>query len=140
MSSETTIHMPYAQFQKMERELESMRRQLADAQQAALPAQVGNAGMAWRDAFLLHAMPIVQYAIATFEPMAHRGFPHEALSHLAVDLSSLPGVPSELSEISTDLRMVARDAKKWEDARAEGREQELLREMNARHMGVHDVE
>lgn len=89
----------------------------------------------YRDAFLA-TFPIVQYALGHLDAMTFRGFPYLRLVELSLLLKTTPFLPPEIAELSNDFRLLAKEYKKWEDARAKGVEQQLLAEENARQQGV----
>lgn len=83
-------------------------------------------------ATLQHAVTVVQFAVANLHPLTVRGWPYVALLRLAQQIQA--GIPGNLHEFPPELasafRRLGHEAEKWEEARAEGREQELLREEN----------
>jgi hypothetical protein len=113
------------------------------AQVAALTDAVEQARLGAEDsetrqllAAFLVAMEIVGFSLATFTPLTVRAFPYAALRSLAKLLPDLPGVPLGLRETWKDLLMSADEYESWEKTRAEGKEQERLREDNlARSVG-----
>ena len=76
-------------------------------------------------------MEIVQFAVGNLHPLTVRGWPYSALYRLAFAIRE--GLPS--CSYSTDLahtfERFGEECRKWEEARAEGREKELLAEENA---------
>lgn len=83
---------------------------------------------------LRSALCVIQFSVANLHPLTVRGWPHEDLADLAERLSGfLPGKSDRHfpPELASTLAEFARLAKKWEDARARGEEQELLAEENA---------
>lgn len=92
-------------------------------------------GRAYFNAFH-DAMKIAQFVIGNLEPRTVRGWPYERVYKVAQVIRALPGVDPDLIDIATDLRMFADEAKRWEDARAKGIEQELHAEETAARGGV----
>lgn len=136
--SNATVTIPYENLRAMEEQIKLLQEQRAEAEQKLQDAQldVGDGSIRrYRDAFFV-AFAIVQYAIGHLEPMSFRGWPYPRLFQLSTLLKELPYLPTEMSEVATDIAMFAKECKKWEDARAKGSEQQLLAEDNARHNGV----
>lgn len=133
-----TVQLPYKQVREMEETIKELTEKLAAAelrvQEATLGAGDGSAGK-FRDAFFV-AFAIVQYSIGHLDPMTFRGWPYPRLFQLSALLKELPYLPDEMREMSSDLALLAKECKKWEDARKEGREKEMLAEENARRAGV----
>jgi hypothetical protein len=109
----------------LERELAELRQKLEDAR---LSASDDHRNL--HEAFL-SSFAVTQFAVATMSPLTVRGWPYAELMKIADLLGELPGV-THLSDLAQTLRHFAQEAKRWEDARAEGREQELLAEENER--------
>jgi hypothetical protein len=71
--------------------------------------------------------------MASYEPRMYPGWPHADLHALANLLPDLPGVPQPLREQSNDLKLFARNAEEWEEARRTGSQEARLLEENATH-------
>jgi hypothetical protein len=79
-----------------------------------------------------YALEVVQFAVANLHPLTVRGWPYLALRALARLSPDLPGVDTSFRQVARgDWEILTREMEKWEKARAEGREQELLAEENA---------
>jgi hypothetical protein len=79
-----------------------------------------------------HALKVIQFAIANLHPLTVRGWPYEDLRALGNLAPDLPGVDESFRQVAkTDWGLLTKEMEKWERARAEGREQELLAEENA---------
>jgi hypothetical protein len=81
---------------------------------------------------LQHALKVVCFAVANLHPLTVRGWPYEALRALGQLAPHLPGVDESFRQVAFgDWTILTREMEKWEKARAEGREQELLAEENS---------
>lgn len=111
---------------ELEARLERMAIDLNDARLGGADGDVGRLAEA-----LSHALPIVQFAVASYTPRMYPGWPHADLEALAKLLPELPGIDPMLQEIGLDLQIFARDAGEWEKARAEGTHIAKFHEENA---------
>ena len=113
----------------------ALEREVASLRESADVSRLGDeqAVLALHEAFLA-STEIVTFAIANLDPLAFRGWPHVALRAYAEALAIIPALPQGLREISADLVMFSETARKWEDARARGVEQQLLAEEDRREV------
>jgi hypothetical protein len=140
--SQAEIRMPVSEWQdlhdakqKLEGELASTLHFLDDAR---LDKGTGDA-RALADA-IITLLPVIRFAIAHLEPRMFRGWPHAELRAFVELLPDLPGLPMDLRETANDWKLFCEEAKRWEDARAEGKQFEILAEENAvRGMSIPDA-
>lgn len=79
-----------------------------------------------------HALEIVRFAVGNLHPLTVRGWPYLHLRALGEVSPDLPGVDPSFRDVARgDWRILTKEMEKWEKARAEGREKELLAEENA---------
>ncbi len=136
-TKDATVTVKYEVLRDMEQQIARYESdaKLVDArlQEATLKGE--HAAEQYRTAFLA-AFTIVQYSLGHLDAMTFRGFPYEKLTELSALMQSTPFLPEEIAELSSDFRILAKEYKKWEDARAKGIEQQLLAEENAKQQGV----
>jgi hypothetical protein len=127
-----SITIPYMEWEevrsaraKVEEELAEVKAKLQEARLGGNDADTRRLAEALENLY-----PVVQFAMANLDPIATRGWPHEALAQFAKLLPDLPISPF-IRESTNDLRMFARNASEWEQARKEGTAEEKLREENA---------
>lgn len=135
-----TITISLEDFEAQKKKREALEKELAEAKAELEMARLGDGAddRARLAAALGEALVIVQFAIAHLHPLTVRGWPYEALQRLGSRLDrDCPGVPETFRECAkADWGLFAAEAERWERARAEGREQELLAEENdARRIG-----
>lgn len=134
MNAQVTI--AYSDLETLKRRAESAEAEVARLKAEVDQARLGDDGADARrlaHAFDL-ALEVVQFAITNLHPMTVRGWPYEALRALGELSPDLPGVNASFREVARgDWRLLTKEMEKWEKARAEGREQELLAEENAAH-------
>jgi hypothetical protein len=131
------VSVKYEELRAMEDQIAKLQADAAlvdqRIQEATLKGE--HAAEQYRNAFLA-AFVIVQYALGHLDAMTFRGFPFQKLLDLAELLRTTPFLPPQIAELSGDLKLLSKEYRKWEDARAKGTEQQLLSEENARHHGV----
>jgi hypothetical protein len=129
-----SVTIDFADLEGIKKRAETAEAEVARLKGEVDQARLGDGGSDARrlaTAFDL-ALEVVQFAIANLHPMAVRGWPYEALRALGELAPHLPGVNTSFREVATgDWRLLTKEMEKWEKARAEGREQELLAEENA---------
>lgn len=137
------ISLPAVRWMRMRENLAKAHATIADlearlrrAELADLPADVAKERGLERAQILGEALEsaitIVGFAVGNLHPLTVRGWPWHRLDHLAQMV--LGGrMPTEVIEhgLAMTWETFAREARKWEEARAEGREQQLLAEENA---------
>lgn len=136
--NDATVTVPYQSLRALEEQNKAMKADQEKHEEQLKEALLrggDGAAKAYREAFFV-VFRIVQYSLAHLDPMTFRGWPYKDVFALSALLKTLPYLPAEISEIATDLGILAKEGKKWEDARAAGAEQLLLVEENARHSGV----
>ncbi len=150
--SHAEIRMPVLEWQQLQDAKQKLEGDLAAAMKllddARLDKGTGDARNLAEAVNVL--LPVVQFAIAHLEPRMFRGWPHEELRAFAELLPDLPGLPTDLRQTANDWKLFCDEAKRWEDARAEGKQHEMLAEENATrsmdvsqahgHMGAHILE
>ena len=129
----TEVTMSLADWQDKQARVAALEAELADTRRALDEARLGDGEADARRlaTALCHALEIVTFAIASYEPRMYPGWPHEALSAFAKLLPDLPGVPTALREQANDLSIFCRSAAEWEAARADGTQELKLLEENA---------
>jgi hypothetical protein len=131
--SHAEIKMPLSEYDAMRRKVEKLESELRDAHSQYAEARLGDADSEvrrYRDAFEA-AMRVARFGIGNLNPLTVRGWPYQALFTLAEHLDKLPGLSAFEREGAGEIRLFANECKRWEDARAQGREQELLAGENA---------
>jgi hypothetical protein len=141
--SDTTVRMPAARWMGLKQtladrdaEIVRLRAALREAQLADVPPElaerIGLAKTKGLGEALDAAITIVGFAVGNLHPLTVRGWPWHKLDRLAQ-----MGLGGELaagvleSGVAMTWDSFAREARKWEEARAQGREQALLAEENA---------
>lgn len=137
------ISMPAVRWMRMRENLAKAHATIADlearlrrAELADVPADVAAERGLERAKLLGEALEaaivIVGFAVGNLHPLTVRGWPWHRLDHLAQMVIS-GRLPAEVIErgLAMTWETFAREARKWEEARAEGREQQLLAEENA---------
>lgn len=134
---DATVTVKYEDLRAMEEQLATYKRDQEKFDELLQEATLKGAHAAdqFRTAFLT-AFAIVQYSLGHLDAMTFRGFPYQRLAELSEMMKTLPFLPPEIAELSSDFRLLTKEYKKWEDARAAGIEQQLLAEENAKHQGV----
>lgn len=118
----TTITMTLAEWQERQTRIEELEAELQTLRATREDDRLGAADGAARrlaEAFA-HAIPIVQFAVASYTPRMYPGWPHAAVDALARMLPDLPGVDPMFREVAGDLRLFARQCEEWETARQDG--------------------
>lgn len=132
MDAQVTIAL--SDLEGIKKRAEAAEAEVARLKTAVDQARLGDDGADARRlarAFDL-ALEVVQFAITNLHPMTVRGWPYKALRELGELAPDLPGVNASFREVARgDWRLLTKEMEKWETARAEGREQELLAEENA---------
>lgn len=131
--SEATVTMKYGEVNKLQTDIREAHSRIAELEQQVVDAKLGDhSSLAneYLEAFQ-EAMPIVRFAVGNLHPLTARGWPFQNLFNVADKLRDLPGISSTEKETAGDLRNFAEDAKRWEKARDEGREQELFQQENS---------
>lgn len=120
-------------------EYNKLRNRIAEleANELELKRQVEDARLGEHDseARMMHqlfgqAFTIVKFAVANLPVLAVRGWPYAELREIAKALPTIPMMNDYDREISTDLRLFADEAAQWEGFRAQGIEQQMLRQDN----------
>jgi hypothetical protein len=134
------ITLSLAEYDELKRRVASLEDELRTARADLEAVRLGGAGgdAAKLATALQDAFAVVQFAVASCPPRMTPGWPHQALLELAEALPDLPGLPGFITEIWVDLRMFARDAKEWEDARANGTAELKFLEENASGLSIPD--
>jgi hypothetical protein len=129
-----TITIGIEDYQKMKNRIDTLECKLGAEKVAHEESRLGEPGSETRalSIALNDAIDIVRFAVANLHPMTVRGWPYKTLQALSEILPTLPGIDQSVKECCRgDWYLLITEMKKWEDARAEGREQELLAEENA---------
>lgn len=122
------LEMSLADFQQLQTRMQDLERKNVELQKLADDVRLeagGSEAGAFKDAFSL-AMQIVRFAIANLDPLTVRGWPYETIREICLHLEARPAIDASARETVTDLRVFATECEKWERARRDGREQELL--------------
>jgi hypothetical protein len=138
----TTITTTMSEWQEKQNRIEELESELtktqAQLEEARLDSGEGDARQL--ATALGHALVIVQFALANYEPRMYPGWPHEALAAFADLLPDLPGMPVAMREQANDLKLFGRNAAEWEEARKNGtQEVKLLEENSARGLTIPDL-
>jgi hypothetical protein len=131
--SAATVTLPHSDYQRLQDDIRALKAEVEAKRVEIEDLKLGPTDSHARQLLdaLNSSLDVTRFAIGNLPPMAVRGWPHKSLRSLAALLPSLPGVDEGIREVSTDWRLVADDCQKWEDARAEGKEHELLAHDNA---------
>lgn len=135
---QATVNIPLADWTQTRQQIEELKKQLSDAEREIEQARLGDTrSEARRLAVGLDlAIHIVRFAIGHLDPLTVRGWPHQQLYDLANMLADLPGIDPMSAELAGDLKLFARQAREWEEARARGEEQQKLAAESAAKMPV----
>lgn len=129
-----TVTIGIEDYQKLKSRGDALEREVGDLRAALDEARLGgNDSDARRLGEALNlALPVVQFAIANLHPLTVRGWPYKELRALSKVLPDCPGVDRSIRDCCRgDWKILTDEMEKWETARAEGREKELLAEENA---------
>lgn len=118
--SEPTVTVPLSTYDKLRDELKQLQSKNYELEKQLNAAKLGDSDVAKRlhDAFH-DAMKIVQFAVGNLDPATVAGWPHEALTAVAVAIETIPGIDRHVSELPEELRAFASVAKGLEEWRRE---------------------
>jgi len=134
--ADTIMQIKYGDFKALEEAKADLTREVAALKQQLALAElsgVDGAGERLKRLFeaFSQAMEVVRFAIGNLHPLTVRGWPYEALQALSVTLPTIPSAERFPQELAVTFAYFAGLCEKWETARAEGREKEMLAEENA---------
>jgi len=135
---QATVNIPLSDWTQTRQKIEKLEKQLSDAYHLVEQVRLGDRSSDTRRLAcgLDLAIHIVRFAIGHLDPLTVRGWPHRQLYDLANMLADLPGIDPMSAELAGDLKLFARQAREWEEARARGEEQQKLAAESAAKMPV----
>jgi hypothetical protein len=130
---QSIVQIKLGDLEELRQARETAERRCADLEKKLAETQLSDSQSRLRTLFeaFRYAMPVVQFAVANLFPLTVRGWPWHDLRRLARMLPGIPGASNFPAELAVTLDSFSHVAEKWEVARAEGREKELLAEENS---------
>jgi len=129
-----TVTLTLGQLQELQTKIVALEKEIADARRTIDSGRLGDPESSARalSTTLTDSLAVVRFAVANLDPLTVRGWPYDELRRVGAAIATLPGVSDFVRELSNTLVEFANRAEGWEQARAEGKEQERLASENSR--------
>jgi hypothetical protein len=122
-----TVSVALGDLNAMQRKIAELEKENSDLRKMAEDTKLGDVdseARGYKKAF--ESTLVLARFLMSHDPKMLRGWPYQAMFELADQIESRAGISSFDRETVNDIRMMARECQKWEEARARGDEQSLL--------------
>lgn len=132
--ADTQVTITYGNLRALQDEIARLEEVAMDLQTQNAELSLGADGSEARKyrGMFVASLKVVQFAMSALDPLTVRGWPHRELAAVADGIDSVRGLDGFTTEITGDIRLFARNAKSWEDAREQGIEKEKFAAETAR--------